>query len=314
MYRYVIRRAITMVLTLFGVSVLTYLMMFFTPGDPAELILRQQFGREPSQEAIDQFRDQHGLNDPIPVQYANWIWDALHGDLGQSYFSNEGVSELIVERIPETAELALAAMLVALAIAIPAGIISAVHKGQLPDYASQIGSLLGVSMPNFWLGYLLIIVFSLYLGMFPVAGAGGLDHLVLPAVTLGSGVAAIITRLLRSSMLEILDEDYIRTARSKGLRERIIVYKHALRNALIPVVTIAGLQFGYLLNGAVVVEIVFQRPGLGKLVIDNIFARDYPVVQGVTLLIAVMFVAVNFLVDVTYRYIDPRIELEGRGQ
>lgn len=168
-------------------------------------------------------------------------------------------------------------------------------------------------MPNFWVGYLLIIVFSLYWDIFPTAGAGGLDHLALPAVTLGTSMAAVTTRLLRSSMLEVLDEDYIRTARSKGLRERIVIYKHALRNALIPVVTIIGLQFGYLLNGAVVVEIVFARPGLGTLLIDGISARDYAIVRGTALLIAVMFVVINFLVDITYQYIDPRISLE-RGK
>lgn len=314
MYRYVIRRTVTMVFVMFGVSVLTYLLLFIAPGNPAELALRAQ-NVDPTQEAVKQFREQHSLNEPIPVQYANWMWDTLHGDFGRSYVSNREVRVIMAERLPETGELAVAAMGIALLIAIPAGIISAVHKGELPDYVSQIGSLIGVSMPNFWLGYLLLLVFALgvpikFLGRFPVAGAEGLDHLVLPAVTLGSGVAAIITRLLRSALLDVLDEDYIRTARSKGLRERIIVYKHALRNALIPVVTIAGLQFGYLLNGAVVVEIVFARPGLGKLVIDSIFQRDYPVVQGTVLIIAVMFVVINFVVDILYRYVDPRIQLE----
>jgi peptide/nickel transport system permease protein len=169
-------------------------------------------------------------------------------------------------------------------------------------------------MPNFWLGYLLIIMFSVHLDIFPVAGVGGLDHLVLPALTLGTGMAAIITRLMRSSMLEVLDEEYIQTAHSKGLRERIVVYKHALRNALIPVITIIGLQFGYVLNGAVVIEIVFQRPGLGNLLIQSIFSRDYPVVQGVVLVIGAIFVFTNFAVDITYRFVDPRISFEGGNQ
>jgi len=324
MYRYVIRRAVTTVFVMFGVSVITYLMMYLTPGDPAKLALRAQSVHDP--EAVAQFRAKYGLDEPIPVQYANWMWDVLHGDFGQSYVTNRAVSDMLVDTIPETAELAVAAMLVALVIAVPAGIASAVHKGQFPDYVSQVVSLVGVSMPNFWLGYLLIIVFALgapvrALGVFPVAGTGigdglqaRLTHLVLPALTLGSGVAAIMTRLLRSAMLEVLDEDYIRTARSKGLRERIIVYKHALRNALIPVLTVAGIQFGYLLNGAVVVEIVFARPGLGKLVIDALFERNYPVVQAATLVIAVMFILLNFLVDVTYKYIAPRIDIEGRGR
>ncbi|WP_158059287.1 nickel ABC transporter permease [Halorussus halophilus] len=312
MLNFLVRRSATVLLVLVGVSILTFSLMYFTPGDPARTILRQQAGgRSPSDAAVQDFRQQHGLNEPIPVQYANWVWDVLHGDLRQSYYQETPVTELIWNRLPETLELAVAGMLVALAISIPTGVISAVHKGGTPDYVSQIAALLGVSMPNFWLGYLFIIVFSIHLGLFPVAGVGGIEHLVLPALTLGSGMAAIITRLVRSSMLEVLDEEYIRTARSKGLRERIVIYKHALRNALIPVVTIVGLQFGYLLNGAVIVEIVFQRPGLGDLLINAIFARDYPVVQGLVLLIAVIFVLTNFVVDLTYRYIDPRISFEG---
>lgn len=312
MLNFLIRRSATVLLVLVGVSVLTYGLMFFTPGDPARTILRQQAGgRPPSDAAVMEFREEHGLNDPIPVQYASWVWDVLHGDLRESYYEETSVTSLIVERLPETIELAIAGLFVAIAISLPAGVISAVHKGQFPDYVSQLTALLGVSMPNFWLGYLLIIVFALNLDMFPTYGVGGIEHLVLPAVTLGTGMAAIITRLVRSSMLEVLDEDYIRTARSKGLRERIVVYKHALRNALIPVVTIVGLQFGYLLNGAVIVEIVFQRPGLGELLINAIFARNYPVVQGLVLLIAVIFVMTNFFVDITYRYIDPRISFDG---
>lgn len=302
-----------MLLSIVGVSILTFVMMYLTPGNPAVLILQKKNKQHPSQEQIEAFRAEHGLNDPLPIQYLNWMGDVLHGNLGESFFLNVSVNKLIAVNFPETVELAVAGMFIALLIALPAGVISAVHKGQIPDYLSQIGSLLGLSMPNFWVGYLLIIVFSLYWDIFPTAGAGGLDHLALPAVTLGTSMAAVTTRLLRSSMLEVLDEDYIRTARSKGLRERIVIYKHALRNALIPVVTIIGLQFGYLLNGAVVVEIVFARPGLGTLLIDGISARDYAIVRGTALLIAVMFVVINFLVDITYQYIDPRISLE-RGK
>lgn len=315
MYRYTFRRAVTSVFVLFGVSVVTYLMMYLTPGDPAELVLRAQTVHD--QAAVEQFREQYRLDEPVWIQYGHWLWDVLHGDFGRSYVTNRPVSAMLVDNAPSTAVLAVAAMAIALAIAVPAGVVSAVHKGQVPDSVSQLGSLLGVSMPNFWLGYILILVFSIgmpvrSLGVFPVSGAGSLDRLVLPALTLGSGVAAIMTRLLRSAMLEVLEEDYIRTARSKGLAERIVVYKHAFRNALVPVITVAGIQFGYLLNGAVVVEIVFARPGLGKLVIDALFDRDYPVIQAATLVIAAMFVGINFLVDVTYRYIDPRIDLERR--
>ena len=316
MYRYTFRRAVTSVFVLFGVSVVTYLMMYLTPGDPAELVLRAQTVHD--QAAVEQFREQYRLDEPVWKQYGHWLWDVLHGDFGRSYVTNRPVSAMLVDNAPSTAILAVAAMAIALAIAVPAGVVSAVHKGQVPDSVSQLGSLLGVSMPNFWLGYILILVFSIgmpvrSLGVFPVSGAGSFDRLVLPALTLGSGVAAIMTRLLRSAMLEVLEEDYIRTARSKGLAERIVVYKHAFRNALVPVITVAGIQFGYLLNGAVVVEIVFARPGLGKLVIDALFDRDYPVIQAATLVIAALFVGINFLVDVTYRYIDPRIDLR-RGR
>jgi peptide/nickel transport system permease protein len=311
MYRFILRRAVSLVFVLFGVSVTTFGMVVFTPGDPAEIVLRERTAQNPSEEAIREFRAEHGLGDPLHVQYLDWMADVLRGDLGQSYYHETPVTTMIIQRFGETAELAVAAILVALVISIPAGVISAVHNGELPDHASQLGSLLGVSMPNFWLGYLLIVVFSLYLKLFPVSGAGTVQELVLPALTLGSGIAAIITRLLRSSMLDVLEAEYIRTARSKGLRERIVVYKHAFRNALIPVVTIVGLQFGYLLNGAVIVEIVFQRPGLGKLLIEAIFARDYPIVQGLVLVIAVLFVVSNLLVDVAYRYIDPRIRFDG---
>jgi len=306
------KRLLTMGVVLFGVSILTYGMIFVTPGDPARTILAQQMGgQSPSQEAVEQFRAAEGLNDPFPVQYARWMGEVLRGDLGQSYYGDQAVSAMITQRIPNTLVLAGASMLVAIAIAIPAGIASAVDPGSRNDYAAQMGALVGVSMPNFWLGYLLIIVCSLWLDLFPVAGTGGLEYLVLPALTLGSGMAAVIARLVRTAMLDVLDEAYVQTARSKGLRERIVVYKHALRNALVPVVTIVGLQLSYVLNGAVVVEVVFQRPGLGTLLVDAIFARDYPVVQGVTLLIGIIFVLTNFAVDLTYSRLDPRIDLGG---
>lgn len=314
MLRFVLRRLGTSIAVLFGVSLITYLMIYLTPGDPAVTILRQQSGEYPDQETLEAFRAEHGLDEPVPIQYLNWILDVMRGDLGQSFRHDTEVATMIVRELPYTVELAVASIVVALLISIPAGVISAVHRGRLPDFLSQTGALVGVSMPNFWLGYLLLILFAVQIRIFPVTGAGSLRQLVLPAVTLGSGMAAVITRLLRSAMLDVLEEDYIRTARSKGLVERIVVYKHAFRNAMIPVVTIVGLQFGYVLNGAVVVEIVFSRPGLGDLLIQSIFDRDYPVVQGLVLLIAGMFVVTNFLVDVTYRYIDPRISFEGESR
>ena len=315
MWKFVVRRLGASVFVLFGVSLVTFLFVYLTPGDPAETILRQQMGgRTPSAEAIEQFRQAQGLNDPIPIQYVDWVGNVLAGDFGTSYYSETAVTQLIQQNLWPTVELAIAGIFVALIIAIPAGVVSAVHKGGPFDYVSQVAALLGLSMPNFWLGYLLMLVFAIHLGVLPISGSGGFDQLVLPAVTLGSGMAAIITRLLRSSMLEVLNEDYIQTARSEGLRERIVVYKHALRNALIPVITIVGLQFGYLLNGAVVVEIVFQRPGLGDLLLEAIFDRNYPIIQGLVLLVAVFFVMSNLLVDIAYRYVDPRISYEGENR
>ncbi|THE63937.1 ABC transporter permease [Salinadaptatus halalkaliphilus] len=308
---YLLYRSLTATVVLLGASVLTFGLVYLTPGDSAETILIQQTGHQPSQEAVESFREEEGLNEPIPVQFVDWLGSALQGDLGQSYYSNRAVTELLVQHLPATIELAVASMAVALLVAIPTGVASAVHHGSSIDAGSQLVALVGVSMPNFWLGYLLIIVFALTLDLFPVAGTGGLSHLVLPAIALGTGMAAIVMRLVRTSMLEVIDREYVDGARAKGLRGRIVVYKHALRNALIPVVTVIGLQFAFVLNGAVVIEVVFQRPGLGTLLVDAIFARDYPVVQGVVLVIAVLFVVTNFLVDLTYHYLDPRISLGG---
>lgn len=308
---YLLYRTATSLVVLWGVSILTFGLVFLTPGDPARTILRQQYGQTPSPAVVDAFRAEHGLDEPFVIQYVEWQTDVLRGDLGTSYYSNREVTALLAEALPPTLELAAAAMVIALVVAVPAGVLSAVHQGEWIDGLSQLGALIGVSMPNFWLGYLLIIVFSLQLSLFPVAGSGGLSHLVLPAIALGTGMTAIITRLVRMSLLEVLDEPYVEMARSKGLRERIVVYKHALRNALIPVVTVVGLQFGFVLNGAVIVEIVFQRPGLGVLLVDAVFSRDYPVVQGAVLIVAVLFVITNTLVDLTYQYLDPRIQLGG---
>ena len=233
------------------------------------------------------------------------------GDLGTSYYSDSEVNALIFEAILFTIELAGAGTLVTLALAVPTGVLSAVHQGTWIDSTSQFGALIGVSMPNFWLGYFLIFAFAVRIDVLPVSGAGSPTPLLLPAIAPGTGMAAVLTRLIRTSMLEVLEAEYIDHARSKGLRERIVIYKHALRNALLPVVTIVGLQFGSLLSGAVVIEVVFQRPGFGTLLIDSVFDRDYPVVQGITLLVAVAFVMTNLLVDLSYKYLDPRVSLGG---
>ena len=304
---YAIYRSLTTLVVLAGVSVLTFVFVHLTPGDAAATILRARSGRTPPDHIVRAFRRQHGLDEPLHVQYGHWLLDVLQGDLGTSYYSDRAVTELLLTHLPTTVELAVASILVALLVSIPVGVLSAVHQGEWIDIVGQLGALLGVSMPNFWLGYVLILVFSLGFGLFPVAGTGGLSHLVLPAVTRGSGMTAVITRVVRTSMLDVLGEEYVDVARSKGLRERVVIYKHALRNALVPVVTVVGLQFGFVMNGAVVVEVVFQRPGLGTLLVDSVFARDYPVVQGVVLVIAVLFVLTNLAVDLTYHYLDPRI-------
>lgn len=311
MRQYLAYRAATSLVVLFGVSVVTYGLIFLTPGNPAEVILNNQLERPPSEEEVAAFEAENGLNEPFPVQYFDWLTDVLQGDLGTSFYSDVEVSSLILTELTYSLELAGAGMFVALALAVPTGVLSAVHQGSWIDSISQFGALIGVSMPNFWLGYLLIFVFAVRYNILPVAGAGTPPQLILPAITLGTGMAAVLTRLIRTSMLEVLDEAYIDHARSKGLRERIVIYKHALRNALLPVVTIIGLQFGSLLGGTVIIEIVFARPGIGALLVDAVFNRDYPVVQGITLVAAVAFVGMNLLVDLSYKYLDPRVSLGG---
>jgi len=313
MRRYLLKRLGGSVFVLWAVSLATYAMIFVTPGDPAETILREQLNSQPSEQQIAQFQAEHGLDQPFTLQYLDWIGDVLRGDLGQSYYHDRGVADLLASNLPATIELAVTALLISLLVSIPAGIVSAVHRDSGLDYLSQAGALLGISMPNFWLGYLLSIAVALPLRAIPTSGVGSVAHLLLPALTLGTGLTAVTTRLLRASLLDTLEESYIRTARSKGLRERVVLYRHALRAALIPVVTVVGLQFASLLNGAVIVEVVFDRPGVGALLVDAVFARDYPIVQGTVLLLAVVFVVTNTLVDLSYRYLDPRIDLEARS-
>ncbi|UHQ98036.1 ABC transporter permease (plasmid) [Natrinema zhouii] len=313
MIRTLLARLGSLTAVMMFVSVITYGFVILTPGDPAHTILREQRQSSPSEHEVEAFRTEHGLDEPFLTRYLSWLGDALQGDLGTSYYRSEPVTSLLLEYLPNTLELALAAIAVSLLLAVPTGVLSAVYRDTWIDRTSQFTALIGVSMPNFWLGYVLILVCSLWLGLTPVSGVGTLAHLVLPAITLGTGMAAILTRLIRASMLDVLEANYVATARSKGVRERLVVYKHALRNALVPVVTMVGLQFGFVLNGAVVVEVVFQRPGLGTLLVDAIFARDYPIVQGIVLVTAFVFVVTNHLVDLAYVALDPRIK-RGRGE
>lgn len=309
--RYVARRLATALVTLLLVSLLTYSLIYVAPGDPAEATLRAQLGEQPTQGQVEAFRAEHGLDEPFHVQYAGWLGDLLTGDLGESYTHERSVAELVAANLPPTLALAAGGMAVSLAVSVPTGVASALRPNGPVDHASQLFALVGVAMPNFWLGYLLIFVFALGLGLVPVSGSGSLSHLLLPSITLGTGLAAVQTRLLRSAMLDVLDEEFVDAVRARGVRERVVVYKHALRNALVPVITVVGLQLGFVLNGAVIVEVVFQRPGLGTLLIDAVFGRDYPVVQGVTLLAGVLFVLVNVATDLLYRRLDPRITLGG---
>ncbi|MCL0057621.1 ABC transporter permease [Dehalococcoidales bacterium] len=312
MLTYIIRRIGLMIFILLGVSVITFSMIHLVPGDPAEIIAMERYGEEITAETIEFVRTELGLDQPVYIQYFRWLTNVLQGDLGYSFRTDRPVLDEILTRLPATIQLALAGMLVALIIAIPVGVISATRQYSAVDNLSMFGALLGVSIPNFWLGLLLIMFFSVHLGWLPVFGRGGIEHLILPALTLGTGMAAITTRLIRSSMLEVLGQDYIRTARAKGLKEKVVIYKHALKNAMIPVVTIVGLQFAFLLEGAVIVEMIFAWPGIGRLLVDSIFARDFMLIQGCILFIAAMFVLVNLLVDLSYAYLDPKIRYEAK--
>ena len=301
---WILRRILAVVPVLFGVTLAVFSMLFLVPGDPVKMMLAE-FVTNPDQ--VEQMRAQLHLDEPILEQYGRFVAGAVRGDLGTSICSRRPVATEIGENLASTAQLALAAMLVAIAVGIPLGLLAALSHNSWLDVLSMGAALLGVSMPSFWLGLLLIFAFSLHLAWFPATGGGDLHHLVLPAVTLGLVASAIIARLTRSSMLEVLGQDYVRTARAKGLGGFAVVVRHALKNALIPVITIFGLQFGNLLAGAVIVETVFSRPGLGRLIVGGILNKDFPLVQGTVLFVATTYVLINVLVDVAYAYADPRI-------
>jgi peptide/nickel transport system permease protein/oligopeptide transport system permease protein len=301
---YLARRLLAVVPVLFGVTLAVFSMLFLVPGDPVKMMLAE-FVTNPDQ--VAQMRAQLHLDEPVLKQYGRFVVNAARGDLGTSIRSRRPVSTEIGENVGSTAQLAVASMAVAIALGVPLGLMAALFRSSWFDAGSMIVALLGVSMPSFWLGLLMIVAFSLHLGWFPATGGGDLWHLVLPAVTLGMIASAIIARLTRSSMLEVLGQDYVRTARAKGLAWWGVVVRHALKNALIPVITIFGLQFGNLLAGAVIVETVFSRPGLGRLIVGGILAKDFPLVQGTVLFVATAYVLINVLVDIAYAFVDPRI-------
>lgn len=305
---YIVRRLLMLIPIIIGVSFITFFLVHLAPGDPAELILREQLDGDPPREAVEQLREEMGLNDPFLIQYGSWLTHVIQGDLGDSYRTKRPVISEILARLPATLELAMASMIISLIIAIPIGVISAVEHNTLIDKMSMLATMIGISIPNFWLAFLLIILFSLQLGIFPVAGYGGLEYLMLPALTLGIGMAAFVARLLRTAMLEVMSQDYVRTARSKGLPGILVTTRHIFRNALLPVVTFIGMQFCWALEGSVIVESIFGRPGIGRFLYDSVFARDFPSVQGSVLFFALTVVSINLMVDLIYPYLDPRIK------
>lgn len=303
MIAYAMRRVIMLVPVLLGVSIAVFMLLHLTPGDPARLVA----GPDATPEQVEEIRHLLELDRPLYEQYGLYMWRLLHGNLGRSIVTHAPVVSELLPRFIATAELAGAAMLVAVVFGMLVGIISATRQYSLLDNLLSALSLFGLSIPAYWLGLMLILFFSLKLGWLPTAGRGGLSHLVLPMITLGTFAMATVARMTRGSMLEVLHNEYIQTARAKGLRERVILTRHALKNALVPVITVVGLQVGQLLSGAVLTETVFAWPGLGRFLVDSIKARDFPVVQGGVLLTAVTFVLVNLIVDLLYSVVDPRI-------
>jgi len=309
MLNFLVSRFFSAMVVVLGVSCLVFLLIHLVPGDPIEVMLGES-SQLADREAL---RHTLGLDLPVYVQLQQYFDGLMHLDLGTSLYSKRPIVDILSERIPATLELAIAGLFVSMIVAFPLGILAAIRKDTLWDGGAMTFSLLGISVPNFWMGPLLILVFSLWLGWFPVSGKDGVASLVLPAVTLGTALAAILSRMIRSSLLEVLNEDYIRTARAKGLSERSVILHHALRNALLPVITLMGLQLGVLLGGAVITEIVFSWPGVGQLTIEAIQRRDYPVVQACVLLISIAYVLVNTLTEFVYAGLDPRIRLVRDG-
>ena len=303
MLRYILHRLLFTLPVIWLVVSIVFLLIHFVPGDP----VLQMLGEGAASADIEATRHAYGLDVPLSQQYLNYWKGVLRGDLGRSLRLNQGVSRLIAQRYPYTLQLTLASLFVAIVLAIPAGVRSARHRNRWDDRTLSVISLFGLSFPNFALGPVLILLFAIKLGWLPVSGSGSLAHLVLPAITMGGALAAILTRMVRTSMLEELGQDYIRTARAKGLPEDTVVYRHALRNALIPIITVLGLQFGALLAGAIVTETIFSWPGIGRLTVQAIGNRDYYLVQGCILAIGLTYVAVNFLTDFAYSIVNPRI-------
>jgi ABC-type dipeptide/oligopeptide/nickel transport system permease component len=306
MIRYISLRLLFALPALWLILTMVFLLAHIVPGDPVQ----QMLGEGARDEDLDQLRHSLGLDQPLAVQYGRYISGVFRGNLGESFRFQQPVVHVVLSRYPATLELAIVALVVCAAIGIPGGVLAAHRRGTAIDHAIGVFTLLGLSVPNFALGPVLILVFSVLLGWLPVSGRGGVGHLVLPAITLGAALAAILTRMVRTSVIEELSSDYVRTARAKGLSESAVLFRHAFRNALIPILTILGLQFGTLLAGTIVTETIFSWPGIGRLAVQAIEARDYPLLQGCILLIAVSYVIVNLLTDLVYALVDPRVRFE----
>lgn len=306
MLKYSVKRILGMIPLLFVISIIAFMFVHLIPGDPARLIA----GTDATIEEIENIREKYGLDQPLYQQYFDYMGNLFQGDLGQSIVTGRPVLDMLVERFGPTLSLTLASMAWALIFGLLIGVISAVKRNKWPDHLSMFLAVSGVSIPSFWLGLMMIQLFSVQLGWFPTGGIGGIETYILPSFTLGAGVAAIIARFTRSSLMDVLKEDYIRTGRSKGLTEYKVINRHAVRNALIPVVTMSGLQFGFLLSGSIITETIFSWPGLGRLLINSITARDYPVIQSEILLFSLEFLLINLLVDLLYGFLNPKIRYE----
>ena len=313
MTRYVASRVAWLLMALLGVSVITFALGVLAPGDPAEVVLERRLNQPPPQEQIDEQRRIMGLDRPLPVQFLDWLGRAVQGDLGRSWLKGLGVSEALGQRIPRTATLAFVASALAIALGVPAGVLAATRRNALADHACRIAALLGASFPSYFTAYLLILIFAVQLDAVPAFGFGSAGHLVLPAITLALGPAAVLTRLTRSAVLEVLSEDFVRTAQAKGVRQVAVLFRHALRNAAVPLLTVAGLSLGHLLGGSLIVEWVFAWPGMGDLAIGAIHDRDYPLIQGFVLFAGLVYVLVNFAIDLSYAWLDPRIRAGETG-
>ena len=315
MVEFLVRRIVISIVTLVVISLVVFTGVRMIPGDPARVMA----GTDADEAGLEEIREKYGLKDPVPVQYLRWVGLALGGDLGESIRTRQSVAWTVAIKLPITIELAGFAILIAVAIAIPAGVLAAVRRNSVWDLLASGASLCGVSVPNFWLGIMLILLVSVRLGWLPASGfvpfwedpLGNLQRMIMPAFVLGTALAAVLMRQTRNSMIEVLSADYIRTARAKGLAGRAVVFRHAIRNGLIPVVTILGLQMGALMGGAVVTEQIFVVPGFGRLVVEAVFTRDYPLVQGVVLITASAYVLINLAVDVSYSFLNPRIRIKG---